>query len=105
MSANPSGLEYGWTGEADPGITRWRLDRGRIDRERILRGWTRCELARHASVDPGTLSGLFRGKRRPTLGTVQAITRALGLSLADVIEFDDSRMAPGAEGRPRLRAL
>jgi transcriptional regulator with XRE-family HTH domain len=59
-----------------------------IDRERLLRGWTQRELARTAAVDQGTLSDLLAGRRRPTLGTVQAICTALRLTLAQVIAFE-----------------
>ena len=59
-----------------------------IDRERLLRGWTQRELARRAGVDEGTLSDLLAGRRRPTLGTVQAICTMLRLTLAQVIAFD-----------------
>jgi transcriptional regulator with XRE-family HTH domain len=69
----------------------WRVDLRRIDRERILRGWTRSELARRAKVDPGTVSDLFMARRRPLLGTVQALVVPLGLTVADVIEFPHER--------------
>lgn len=54
----------------------------------MLRGWTQRELARTAHVDPGTLSDLLAHRRRPTLGTVQAICPSLNLALAEVIAFD-----------------
>lgn len=66
---------------------RWHVDLVRLDRERVVLGWTRSELARRAYVDAKTLSTMFRGRRRPVLGTVQAICVALGLGLADVIAF------------------
>jgi DNA-binding Xre family transcriptional regulator len=66
---------------------RWHVDLVRLDRERVVLGWTRSELARRAQVDPKTMSTMFRGRRRPVLGTVQAICVALGLELADVIAF------------------
>jgi transcriptional regulator with XRE-family HTH domain len=59
----------------------------RVDRERILRGWTQRKLARSARVDPGTLSDLRARRRRPTFGTVQSICTALNLTLAEVITF------------------
>jgi transcriptional regulator with XRE-family HTH domain len=70
---------------------RWRIDLALLDRERVLRGWTRADLARRAHVDPGTLSDMFRCKRRPVLGTVQAIVTALGLTLGQVIVFEQDR--------------
>jgi transcriptional regulator with XRE-family HTH domain len=58
-----------------------------IDRARILRGWTRRDLARQAQVDEGTLCDLFAGRRFPTFGTLRAISQALELPLDRVIEF------------------
>jgi DNA-binding Xre family transcriptional regulator len=65
----------------------WSVDAGAIDRARILRGWTRRDLAQHAHVDEGTLCDLFVGRRRPTFGTLRGICHALGLRLEDVIVF------------------
>jgi transcriptional regulator with XRE-family HTH domain len=59
-----------------------------VERQRILRGWTQRQLARSAGVNPDTLTDLFEQRRRPTLGTVQAICTSLDLSLADVIVFE-----------------
>jgi len=65
----------------------WSVDTAVIDCARILRGWTRRDLARHAHVDEGTVCDLFAGRRRPTFGTLQAIGQVLGLSLKEVISF------------------
>lgn len=65
----------------------WSVDAAAIDRARILRGWTRRDLAQHAHVDHGTLCDLFAGRRRPTFGTLRAICQTLELSLDDVIAF------------------
>lgn len=67
----------------------WSVDVGAIDRERILRGWTRRELAQNAHVDEGTLCDLFARRRRPTFGTLRAICSALELSLERVIAFPE----------------
>jgi DNA-binding Xre family transcriptional regulator len=66
----------------------WSVNIEPIDRERLLRGWTQRELARRACVDQGTLSDLLARRRRPTLGTVQALCTTLRLTLAQVITFD-----------------
>jgi DNA-binding Xre family transcriptional regulator len=71
----------------------WSVDVGAIDQTRILRGWTRRDLAQQAHIDEGTLCDLFASRRRPTFGTLRAICQTLGLSLADVITF------PQAENR------
>ncbi len=60
---------------------------GVIERARILRGWTRRDLARAGHVDEGTLCDLIAARRRPTFGTLRAICHALELSLDDVILF------------------
>ena len=66
----------------------WSVDAGSIDRARILRGWTRRDLAQRAHVDEGTLCDLFAGRRRPTFGTLRALCQALELSLEEVIAFN-----------------
>ena len=68
-------------------VAEWTVDVAAIDRGRILRGWTRRELARQAHVDEGTLCDLIADRRRPTFGTLRAICGAIGLELDDVIKF------------------
>ena len=65
----------------------WAVDVAAIDRARILRRWTRRDLARHGHLDEGTLCDLFAGRRRPTFGTLRAVCHVLQLSLEDVITF------------------
>ncbi|MFI5284206.1 MAG: helix-turn-helix domain-containing protein [Candidatus Dormibacterales bacterium] len=82
--------------EGAPGVTlqwtlEWSVDTTAIDRVRILRGWTRRDLAHEAHVDEGTLCDLFAGRRRPTFGTLRALCQVLGLSLEDVIAFTSAR--------------
>jgi transcriptional regulator with XRE-family HTH domain len=67
----------------------WSVDAPAIDRARILRGWTRRDLAQNAHVDEGTLCDLFGGRRRPTFGTLRALCEALDLALDDVITFPE----------------
>jgi transcriptional regulator with XRE-family HTH domain len=72
----------------------WSVNAGAIDRARILRGWTRRDLAQHARVDEGTLCDLFAGRRRPTFGTLRAICNALELPLEGVIAFPEMLHRP-----------
>ena len=72
------------------GTLDWGVDVSAMDRARVLRGWTRRDLARHAHVDEGTLCDLFAIRRRPTFGTLRALCQALELSLEDVICFTRS---------------
>jgi len=71
--------------------SEWMVDVAVIDRARVLRGWTRRDLAQHAHVDEGTLCDLFAGRRRPTFGTLRTICRALELSLEEVITCNAQR--------------
>jgi transcriptional regulator with XRE-family HTH domain len=68
---------------------KWQVDVLRLERERVLRGWTKSALAQNARVDPGTISDIFRENRQPTLNTLQAVCAALQLSLEEVIIFVD----------------
>jgi len=66
----------------------WTVDVQRIERARILNGWTRRQLGSASQVDPKTLNDMCNGRRRPQLGTLQAVCGALGLRLADVVTFE-----------------
>lgn len=69
-------------------LLKWSVDGAAIDRARILRGWTRRDLARQAEVDEGTLCDLFAKRRRPNFGTLRALCCALSLSFDDVVVFE-----------------
>jgi ribosome-binding protein aMBF1 (putative translation factor) len=73
----------------------WQVRSEVVERERILRGWTRAQLTHAADIDPKTLRDLLTGRRRPTLGTVSTLSRALGVPLGDVIAIVE---------RPHLRS-
>jgi ribosome-binding protein aMBF1 (putative translation factor) len=73
----------------------WQVRSEVVERERILRGWTRAQLTQAADIDPKTLRDLLTGRRRPTLGTVTTLSRALGVPLGDVIAIVE---------RPHLRS-
>ena len=70
---------------------KWRIEVQVLDRHRILRGLSQQQLAHEARVDPGTLSDMLNGRRRPQLGTVSAIARALEVTLPDLVAFDDEK--------------
>jgi hypothetical protein len=59
----------------------WTVRRTVIERQRVLKGWTRSQLAEAAHIDPKTLRDLLGGRRRPTLGTVGTVARAIDLPL------------------------
>jgi len=72
------------------------VDVAKLERARILRGWTQRRLAVESHVDRGTLSDLVLGRRKPTLATIQAICVVLDLTLADVIVFLDQSSSGAA---------
>jgi transcriptional regulator with XRE-family HTH domain len=67
----------------------WTVRRTAIERQRILKGWTRSQLAEAAHIDPKTLRDLLSGRRRPTLGTVGTVARAIDLPLAEVVVISE----------------
>ncbi len=73
---------------ARAGELGWSVNVEAIERARILRGWTRRDLARRARVDQGTLSDLLIGRRRPTFGTLRALALTLELSFQSVLQVD-----------------
>jgi ribosome-binding protein aMBF1 (putative translation factor) len=84
----------------------WQVRSEVVERERILRGWTRAQLTEAADIDPKTLRDLLTGRRRPTLGTVSTLSRALGVPLGDVIAIvEQPRLLgePPRTGRSALR--
>ena len=72
----------------------WSLNTLLVERQRILYGWSPAQLARIAHMDPRTVRSLVAGRKRPTLGTVQALCATLGLPVSDVIVFRD---VPGGQ--------
>ena len=77
----------------------WSVDVAAVDRARIVRGWTRRDLGRHARVDEGTLCDFFAGRRHPTFATLRALCEALDLSFESVIAFDLSAEKKGQDDR------
>lgn len=67
--------------------TRWTLDGRQVERARIIANLTYQQLAAAAHVDRATLSDMLNGRRSPTLGSVHAVIRALGLDPASVLVF------------------
>jgi transcriptional regulator with XRE-family HTH domain len=80
----------------------WQVRSEVVERERILRGWTRAQLTQEADIDPKTLRDLLAGRRRPTLGTVSTLSRALGMPLRDVIAVIEQPRRPDEPPTGRL---
>ena len=65
----------------------WSPNIAAVERLRILRGWTREQLARVAQVDPKTTRDMLNGRRHPRLSTIDQVARALECKLEDLITF------------------
>ena len=100
-----------WTDARAPHASEllsWHVASNVIERARILRGWTRARLAEAAHVDPKTLRDMLTGRRRPTLGSVAQVARALEIPLGEALVLVDGRPsepqpAQGAPAAPSIQ--
>ncbi len=72
-----------------------------IRRYRLAAGMTQEELAFRAGMDRTYLSDIERGRRNPTLLTMQDIAVPLNLRVVDLLEESDAIEPPTAPSRPR----
>jgi len=68
-------------------VIQGRLGR-RVRALRMEQGWTQEELASRAKKHPTYIGGIERGERNPTLTVLADLARALGVSLAALMEED-----------------
>lgn len=84
----------------------------RVRAARSARGFSQADLATRVGLSPNHLGVLERGEKVPTLETVEAVAKALGVTAAELIAdgsagdawFDELR-AVGAGVPPPLRTL
>lgn len=57
----------------------------RLRELRTARGWTTVELARRSHVDRSVISRWERGERQPLVTQALAVSRALEISLEDIL--------------------
>lgn len=53
---------------------------------RLRKGWSQAELARQAETSQPYIARLERGQVDPQVGTVKKLARALGVSVAELVE-------------------
>lgn len=53
----------------------------RIKQLKDERGWSNYKLAKEAHISEGSLNNMFRLNNQPTIPTLEAICRGLGISL------------------------
>ena len=101
LAAPHAGRGQGVRAAGLPALVEWRIRPDVVERERILRGWTRAQLTEAAAIDAKTLRDLLSGRRRPTLGTVGTLSRALGLPLSEVIAIVEQPRGPTDQPQQR----
>ena len=63
-----------------------------IKDEQLKLGISNYALSQKTNLSEASLSYIFRHQRRPTLYTLVMITKALGISLAEMIDEADSKI-------------
>ena len=61
----------------------------KIIRKRKELGLTQSELAKRAGIAQSTLSNIEQGKQRPQFDTLSAICRVLGLSILELLTYEE----------------
>ncbi len=66
------------------------IDIGRkIQKKRQQLGISQCELAKQAGIAQSTLSYIEKNKKRPHFDTMSAICRVLGITVLDLLTFEE----------------
>ncbi len=72
-----------------------------VRRHRLAAGLSQEELAFRAGMDRSYLSDIERGRRNPTLLTIQDLAVPLNIQVADLLEGSEAIEPPKAPSRPR----
>ncbi len=76
--------------------------RERISQLIIERGWSRYELAKRAGLSETTVANLFRRCNAPSIPTLEAITKACGVTMAQFFTEGEAPVVLSAEQRALL---
>ena len=76
---------------------------GRIDRERLSRGWTEYALAENSGLTQSTISTWRRKQLQPNVASIEKICDGLGITLAEF--FSDSESTYLTEEQKKTLAL
>lgn len=63
---------------------------GRIDQERIARGWTEYALAEHAGITQSTISTWRNRNLQPNVASIEKICAGLGITLAQFFQTSEA---------------
>ena len=71
----------------------------RIKELKDERGWSNYKLAKEADISEGALNNLFRLNNQPTIPTLEALCKALGISLSQFFADGGEAIVLDAEQR------
>jgi len=77
-----------------------RYDIDKVKRARLVRGWTKAELARRIQKKPSTITQIEQGVFSPLPTTMKRIAEELGLKMEDLILEEGNESA--ARNRYRM---
>lgn len=63
---------------------------GRIDQERVARGWTEYALAEHAGITQSTISTWRNRNLQPNVASIEKICAGLGITLAQFFQTSEA---------------
>ena len=63
---------------------------GKIEKERIKRGWTEYMLAQNSNLPQSTISTWYRKKLQPSVASIERICNGLGITLAQFFADEDA---------------
>lgn len=69
------------------------------------RGWSNYRLARESGISEGTINNLFRLNNQPTLPTLEAICKGLGISLTQFFSDGSEAVILNEEQKEMLNAF
>ena len=75
---------------------------GRIKQLKDERGWSNYRLAKEAEISEGSLNNLFRLNHQPTMPTLEAICKGLGVSVSQFFAGEDEAVVLSGEQKEML---
>lgn len=69
----------------------------KIEEERLARGWTEYMLAKKSGVTQSTISSWYRMSMQPSIGTLERICDAFGMTLSEFFLDDGESDLPKIE--------
>ena len=80
-----------------------KLFGARIRELRKAQNWTQEDLAEHAELSVDSIGAIERGISSPVLETQERLAKALGLSLAHLMDFEEASSSPASREIESLR--